>query len=265
MNRGPLWQGSGNADQTTFPEIMKVMRAHWVDRNGFYLRVAPPLLKENPMRSLPLASNFIASREGKGWSSGRIDLSPPVERIRQGLDKKWRNSLSRAERAGFTVASDEESSFERTLRQYRKLLTENRFSTTLTEKFLRCLRSCAKGGTEFHVLGAEKNGQFAGGIIIVRYFEVAEYLVGAINDVGRTANAGQFLLWQAICRMRSAGCTKFDLGGLDPEMTPSGVLRFKGGLNAEPYEYVGEFEAFRAGLINSVVRWRVSHIRKKFP
>jgi len=263
VNRGPLWRRPEGSDPKTLSEIMKAMRRYWVDRRGLYLRVAPPLKADNKGFELFPPSGYTSSHEGRGWSSARLDLSGPVEATRAKLDKRWRNSLSSAERGGLVLGSNPTASFDLTLEQFRKLLGRKAYPTTVTPAFLRCLKECSGPGLSLYAFSTDKEGRFIGGIMIVRYGDVAEYLVSAIDAVGRTANAGQFLLWKAVCRMKEAGCRWFDLGGTDPDATPPGVLRFKSGLNPEPYTYVGEFEARGEGLLNSIVRWGVRRARKK--
>ena len=96
-----------------------------------------------------------------------------------------------------------------------------------------------------------------GGIALARYGSVCEYLVGAVNEEGKRLNTGQLLLWSAVLTARDRGYRWFDLGGMDPEGTPEGVLYFKAGLNAEAYTYMGDFEAYSPGLINHAIRWKL--------
>ena len=74
-------------------------------------------------------------------------------------------------------------------------------------------------------------------------------------------NAGQLLLWRAVAAMKEHGGRGFDLGGLDVDLTPPGIYRFKDGLGGVPYRLAPELEALGGGLLGRLVRWRVRTAR----
>ena len=97
-----------------------------------------------------------------------------------------------------------------------------------------------------------------GSILIATYGNSAEYLAGAVNEHGKQVNAGQFLLWNALCAMKNKGFEWFDLGGADPQKTPAGIMHFKQGLNGLPYQLVGEYEMAQgwiAKLIKIIIKY----------
>ncbi len=69
------------------------------------------------------------------------------------------------------------------------------------------------------------------------------------------------LLWRAICDAREAGLRWFDVGGMDPELTPKGIYDFKAGIGGTPYRLAPEIEAQNGGLRTRLVRWRVNRAR----
>ena len=73
--------------------------------------------------------------------------------------------------------------------------------------------------------------------------DTALYLIGSSNDKGRQMQANSVLLWQAILHAKQSGCTGFDIGGLS-DATPKGIAEFKQGLNAVPYQLVGEWRTW---------------------
>jgi len=83
-----------------------------------------------------------------------------------------------------------------------------------------------------------------------------------VNGAGRAANAGQLLLWRAVCEMKELGYRWFDLGGMDLYQTPSGIFHFKAGLGGTPYRLVGEFEAHDGRWVSKMIRWRVHRVRQ---
>jgi len=107
-------------------------------------------------------------------------------------------------------------------------------------------------------LCARAGAKKLGSILIARYGDTAEYLVGAVGPEGRAQNAGQFLLWNAIVVMKQAGVRHFDLGGIHPEKTPKGILHFKQGVGGVPYALTGEFDVAR-GLMARGIKLMVQY------
>ena len=53
--------------------------------------------------------------------------------------------------------------------------------------------------------------------------------------------ANSVLLWQAILHAKHTARNWLDIGGLS-KATPEGIAKFKQGLNAIPYQLVGEWQ-----------------------
>jgi lipid II:glycine glycyltransferase (peptidoglycan interpeptide bridge formation enzyme) len=132
----------------------------------------------------------------------------------------------------------------------------------VTPPFLSSLQSYLPADRKLWAITGRHGDNKLGGVLIGRYGHNCEYLVGAINDAGKGVNAGQLMLWRAICQMKEMGYHWFDLGGMDPVRTPKGILHFKTGVNGTPYALIGEIEAFNTSLLSRAVRWRVGHARK---
>jgi hypothetical protein len=48
INRGPLWRPiEGGEPKVSFHELIEALRHHYVDRQGFYVRLAPPQWKRD--------------------------------------------------------------------------------------------------------------------------------------------------------------------------------------------------------------------------
>ena len=62
--------------------------------------------------------------------------------------------------------------------------------------------------------------------------------------------------------MKRQGYRWFDLGGMDPKITPSGIYHFKAGLGGVPHRLVGEVAADDGGWISKVINLRIRRARK---
>jgi len=262
INRGPLWSRDGTDEPSLLAAMLQELQRYWVEQRGMYLRIAPPALANSTADTAMITANSDQIATVPGWASARVDLSLTVESLRSHLNQKWRNCLNKAERLGLeTHNGTTDELLSNLVTSYVTLLQEKKFSTNITPEFISKLQSLLPLKHKLWVFTAKHGEQQLGGILIARYGDTCEYLVGSISDAGRTLNAGQLLLWQAVCQMKTLGCRWFDLGGMDPEHTPAGILHFKAGLGGTPYRLVGEFEGYNGGLRSRAVRWYVDRVR----
>ena len=261
LSRGPLWRRSGAEPAKVLCDALEVLRRHYAEDRGFYFRVAPPVLDNDPACTIFAAAGF-GSTDALGWASAVLDLAPPETDLRAGLRQKWRNSLNKAERQGVSIeCGTDDRGIVSCLDDYRALLAARDFATGVTPELLADLHSLLPEDRKLVQYRARHEGRIVGFAVMARYGEQCEYLVGNIDDAGRRAGAGQLLLWRAVCDMKARGCALFDLGGMDPERTAPGIFRFKDGLGGTPYRLAPEIEAPSSGLLNRLVRWRVTRAR----
>ncbi len=268
INRGPLFQekreqgqAAAKGDPALLAAMLRELRAHYVDRRGMVLRLAPAVPDGFPD---PVSTGAVGLKPAgtPGWASAVIDLSPSVEDLRKNLQQKWRNGLSRAEREGLEVRQGTgDDLFRIFLDGHVWLMKVKGFATTVTPELLSVLRSLFRAEGRMETIAAFHEGTAAATALIVRYGDTAEYLAGNTSDEGRRISAGQMVLWRAVTSMKEKGCRRFDLGGLDDVLTPPGIARFKAGLGGVPYRLAAELESTGGGLRGRLVRWRVSKAR----
>lgn len=253
INRAPLFQRAGAApDFVLLEEILKELRQYWVDQRKMYLRIVPPV-PEVPSISLHVIPN-------SQWMSAVLDLTKSEQELRAGLDKKWRNCLTKAEKLGliYGVGSDEQY-MEELVSDYEALLARKGFAS-VTPEFVMHLQRLLPEDRKMLVLCGRLASKKLGSILIARYGDVAEYLVGVITPEGQKLNAGQFLLWHAMVAMKRLGIKRFDLGGLHPDKTPKGILHFKKGIGGKSYSFVGELDEAKgiiSHLLRLIIKYRV--------
>jgi lipid II:glycine glycyltransferase (peptidoglycan interpeptide bridge formation enzyme) len=258
INRGPLTTRD-DPDGSLMSEMLSTLREYWVGQRGFYLRIAP-LLRADRASALPEGYESTGAR---GWSSSRVDLRQAVDDLRRGLHQKWRNCLNKAERLPLTVtASTEPVDFAAFLRDYESFILEKDFTTSVTPELLRRLQGLLPPERRMVVVRATAaDGRAMGMILIALYGKAGEYLAGSVRDEGRAMNAGHLLLWNAVLYLKDRGSETLDLGGMDPELTPKGILHFKEGIGGEPYRLINELESDDGRLISRVVAARVRRRR----
>ncbi len=199
----------------------------------------------------------------RGWASATLDLKAPVEGIRAGLHAKWRNALTRAEQTpSITVRIDASNEATRQFVDgYAIHLKAQSYTTSLNPGLILRLQAALPGQDRLLFFTAVIADEVVGAVAVARYGTTAEYLAGFNTRAGRVANIGQLLLWRAITEMKETGVQSFDLGGMDPDLTPPGIYRFKNRVGGTPYRLASEIEADNGGLVARIVRWRVARAR----
>ena len=257
INRGPLWQRNP-ADPSRLEAMLAALRVFWVEQKRMYLRVSPAVKSGEMQESLFHGAGYQSAEYSRPWVSARLDLSKAPDLLRGSLRNNWAAALKKAEAAGITVECGiEEKLFDQVWSEFEQLGKRKAFHSTVTPGFLAAFQNIADKSRKLWSFTAEHNGRSLGGIALARYSSVCEYLVGAVNDEGKRLNAGQLLLWSAALGAKERGYRWLDLGGLDPEGTPKGILYFKDGLRAESYRYIGDFEAYLPGVISRAIRWKL--------
>jgi Acetyltransferase (GNAT) domain len=259
INRGPL-PIADDPDGWLMSEMLATLKKYWVDQRGCYLRIAPRMLAGVDGAAVPAGYALTTSR---GWSSSRVDLRMPVEELRHGLNQRWRRCLKKAEQLSLRVtASTESRDFADFVIDHERFIQEKDFKTSVTPLLLRRLQALLPLQRRMVVIraAAAENGPM-GAILIARYGRTGEYLAGIVRDEGRSMYAGHLLMWNAMLYLKNLGFDAFDLGGLDPDLTPTGIFDFKEGVGGTPYRLIGEWESHDGRLISRVVAARVHRQR----
>jgi hypothetical protein len=263
ISRGPLWRRCGEPGSAMlFGGIHAALRRHYVDELGYYLRMTPAV-EESKAASASLASVGFMVSNTPGWTSARLDLTQNIEELRQGLRSNWRNKLNKAEHKNIHIEEGStQEIFNGLVNEYRDFMMERGFTTTVTPAFLSALQNGFADSRRMKCFRADHEGKPLGSVLIAYYGDTAEYLVGTLLDAGRAFNVGQLLVWRAICDSKKLGFSRFDVSGMDPDITPKGVYDFKNGLGGIPYRLMNEIEAFDGGWRSRLVRWRVLRSRR---
>jgi len=173
--------------------------------------------------------------------SALLSLQGSEDKLLMGLNGKWRNCLRKGQILGVRVELDAGGryKFQWLIDFYRAQQLEKRFDGT-SDRMLQALADNPSELFKFNLFVAMDGSESIGVVVTLQFGDMAEYLIGATNDRGRTKQANSVLLWEAILDAKRNDCRWFDVGGLN-EITPKGIADFKKGLNAEPYGLVGEW------------------------
>jgi len=247
LNRGPLLLAdlSGDAEIPFKLAALQVLLREGRRRRWLMMQTAPELPPTNGARTGLQALGF-NGLTASAWGSGRMALDVDEQALLMSLKGKWRNCLRKGEKLGVVVTHHvcRGDQLDLLVQSYTELQSDRGFHG-LSENLIRALAAQQGAMWQFNLFTARENDAAAddeplGVLVTIRSGDTAIYLIGSTNEKGRQMQANSVLLWQAILHAKRHGCAWFDIGGLS-EATPKGIAEFKQGLNAKPYELVGEW------------------------
>jgi hypothetical protein len=246
VSSGPLTRTSGSADAARLGEAASALRDEYVGQRGLVLRILAPVgtAAWNEAAAASLAgAGFRPSQAGRSYRTILLDIARPSDAVRAGLHAKWRNHLRRAEKAGLTVTESRDAdALERFLAMFEAFVARKGFDDAGPVDVFRGVQRDAPEADRFVVFAAEREGRAIAAHVASFRGDTGVYLLGATLPEALECDAAYLLAWRAIEAARAAGCTRYDLGGIDPEANP-GVHHFKERTGGDDVTAAGPFEA----------------------
>jgi lipid II:glycine glycyltransferase (peptidoglycan interpeptide bridge formation enzyme) len=246
VSGGPLVR---HRDDTDWPERLEtalaVLKAEYVDRRRLVLRIAPTLGDEAWNASQGgafAAAGYEISVDQKPYRTVVVDIDKPLADVRATLAQKWRNCLNKAERQSLRVTEGTDPAlFADFLPLFDELVGRKGFDVDLDAGFYARLQAELPECERMHMAIAWIDDEPAAGVVAGLHGDTPVYLLGASNHAARKANASYLLQWKVIEAAVAAGCTRYDLGGIDPDANP-GVHKFKLGFGGTEISAPGPYE-----------------------
>ena len=247
VNRGPILLDNNSISESNvevFDMISAVLKEF--QRNHWWIVQIAPNVNKTDFGVLRLKDFGLTKLKLPSYASGLINLSVEESSLLSSLKKKWRYYLKQGQKISFKIDRSQGGSgqIELLLNKYKKLQEDKEFSglsSSLISELAR--QSSEEWGFSLFVANEndyQKDDDPLGMLVSVRHGDTATYLIGLTNNKGRSFQINYVLLWRAILHSKHAGCTWFDIGGLD-STTPEGIRHFKSGVNSEAYGLIGEW------------------------
>lgn len=225
-SRGPVWTQPLTASEKA--QALRALRQSlpwWRPRFAFF----SPDEAQNPDLGLPFWRRVIT-----GYATVMLDLTPPLDQLRAGLEGRWRNRLVAAERSGLVVHKVGANPA-----QYRWLLEEENqqreqrgfqgLPVGFIDHYIQSRKSPAR---TVLTLRADQGRERVAAMMFLLHGSVATYQVGWSNDTGRVHHAHNLLLWHAVQTLQQRGIRQLDLGGVNTARS-AGIARFKLGTGGQ--------------------------------
>jgi hypothetical protein len=253
---GPLWRRTGRTpDPEHFRLALRALRTEYVERRGMVLRLNPRLFTgEHADRIESLTQEgYSLLPPASAEQTLIMDLSPTVEQLRAGMDKKWRNCLSKSEREGLTLESGtSDALFDLFTPIYDEMVQRKQFAPTADLARHRRIQATLPEDLKMGVIVARHQGRPCAGAIYSAIGDTALYLFGATNDVGMRTSGSYLVQWELLNTLKRHGIREYDLHGINAESNP-GTYRFKKGLagkHGREVSFVGPSQCFAPSLTN---------------
>lgn len=246
---GPLFhRRSCEPDWEAFGQIVRALKIEYVGKRNMILRLNTLLTSENSQKCMPIfqAEGFSYLNPKVSVKTMIVDLTPPLECLRKGLEQKWRNCLNRAEKNGLEIIEgNDDVILARFLKIYHEMSARKQLPIAGDIKALKAMQSALPAPFKMQVILVLERGETTAGVIISGIGKRGIYLFGATADSGMKNKASYLAQWCAIQWLKKNHCTEYDLNGVNAEFNP-GVYNFKNGLcgrNGKEVEFLGFFEA----------------------
>jgi hypothetical protein len=243
---GPLWRVRGRTpDLAALGQILRAIRLEYVVRRRLMVRLLPREVECAEVRQVFVEEGF--RPDPSGDSTLIIDLTPPVEALRAGLEPRWRTDLNRAQRAPlvFTEGTDP-ALFDRFAPIHAEMVDRKRLLDLGDVEVHRRIQELLPPEWRMRVvLCSEDGGTDVAGAITSTLGDTALGILWATSPRGRSLKGAFALHWRVLDEVKRQGCVRYDLGGVDKAANPGGH-RFKSGLtgrNGREARFMGAFEA----------------------
>jgi hypothetical protein len=177
-----------------------------------------------------------------GYATALLDLSPSMEDLRTGLEKRFRHRVGGAEKSELTVHR-----VGTNVGQYRWLMDaeqqqrDNRGLQGMPLHFVDAyIASRKQPAHNVLTLRADIGRDRVAGMMFLLHGQAATYQVGWTSDAGRDAHAHNLLLYKGMEALKERGIRSLDLGGINTGRS-AGIARFKISTGAKVVTFAGTY------------------------
>jgi hypothetical protein len=246
---GPLWRRAGaREDVNVFRQILRALRNELACKRGMVLRLLPAIFDDDQFGLAAILAEEGFAHAGPDTRSRTIlvDLRPSLENLREGVKAHWKRELKIAERKDLEIleGTDDEL-FAAVIDIHQEMVSRKKFAEGADINQYRLIQARLPDEFKMKIMACRSNGSLCAGLICTRIGSTAVYLFGATSNVGMKSNGSYLLHWKLIERLKSEGCSTYDLNGINPARNP-GTYKFKsdlGGVHGRDVCFVGSFES----------------------
>ena len=242
---GPAWcPRDATPDLQSFRWAIRALKQEYAVRRGLFLRVVPnvlmaadhpvlPILREEGLEEYPSSNRTIL-----------LDLTPPLDDLRSGLQRRWRRGLNNKDNKGIDwVEGTEASLYDEALRVYREMHERKQFAEFVNKEEFLHMQAQLPEALKMRILIGRLDGAPIAALAWAVFGETGLPLLAATGGKALENDAAYVMWWRMLTWLKEHGFRACDVGGINPERNP-GSYAFKFGM-ARTYgrevRFVGEF------------------------
>jgi lipid II:glycine glycyltransferase (peptidoglycan interpeptide bridge formation enzyme) len=212
--RGPVIAADAQIDTELIEAITSVARK----ARAAFVRFELDVLDEDPRaqqlhEQLRLAGFGTAERSIQPRSSIRVDLAPPLDKIRAAFSTGRKGRIRTAERDGVTVrVGDKDNDVELLHRTLTATAQRKGDFGIHTAGYYRALVNAF--GDDARIFLGEHGGDVVSAQLVLAFGRNGIYLVGSSNAEGLRLHAAHLVQWHAIQWAKERGVTTWDMWGI---------------------------------------------------
>lgn len=187
------------------------------------------------------------------------NLETAIEEVLRACHQKTRNLVRKGLKSGFEIRHSTEISDWNQLALHHRLGMEKIGGRFKTPEQFEALRDTFEPSGMCRLYIAERDGRFAGGLLVLMFRDWVEYFTPVAVEEFRSEQVLSALIATAMAEASVGGARRWNWGGT--WLTQSGVYHFKQGWGAQdhPYEYLGTV------LDGAVQDLAGEEVRERFP
>jgi Acetyltransferase (GNAT) domain len=173
------------------------------------------------------------------------------------VESSARRNVRKAERLGFTLERDQ-SALDELWEIHRENLSAMG-GVAKSREFFALIPRHLRGGEDFDLWVARREGEVVAGLLVLYFNRVAEYFTPAVRQDHRSDQPQALILLRAMVHAAGRGCRLWNWGGT--WTSQDGVYRFKAKWGARERRYSYFVQVNEKGLLDSTPE----ELRRRFP
>jgi hypothetical protein len=258
--RGPLWRRRGaEANPDTFRQALRALRNEFVCKRGLTLRIFPLAFEDShfPLNPILAEEGFSVIDKARRGRTILMDLSPPLEALREGMGRNWRRNLKQAEQNNLEVIEGTVTKLaDGLISIYQEMVTRKEFIASNTIYKLKQFEAHLPDELKIKIMLCKQGDDICSGLVWSALGDMGIELFAATSNSG-TKNRGSYLLrWKLVETLKRQGISVYNLNGINPVKNP-GTYRFKkdlAGKHGREVSDLGKFDSYGSRLGHSLIQ-----------
>ena len=262
---GPMFRPRGRGPDTdALRRILGAMLGRYCRERGLCLRLRPQAFMEGDEEGVFAEEGYGRLASAPAHRTLVMDCSLPLEEIRRGTKRTYRQHLKRAMRCGLEVVDGSGPElYGRFMELYGELKARKGFSGRVDPAGFAHVQRALPEGMKMKTTVCLRGDEAVSALVTSAIGDTAIGIFAASSPKGRETCASYLMWWRALEAFKAEGRRWLDMGGIDPEAAP-GPARFKSrlaGKTGREVRHPGQFEA-AGGLASRVFVGLGSRLRE---